>query len=125
MGIEYGTSRRSNVGLEWELACVDAVTGELSPAAPEVLATLGESEDGKFPQITAEFLTNTIEVVSGPHDRVADAVADLDRMVNRVRHVTDPLGVDLMSAGTHPFSQWFEQNVTPGHDRYATLVDRT
>lgn len=125
MAIEYGSSRRSNVGLEWELACVDHTSGELSPAAPDVLAELGGAEDGDFPQITAEFLTNTVEVVSGPHDQVRDAVADLDNMVSRARAITDDLGVDLMCAGTHPFSQWFQQSVTPDHERYATLVDRT
>ncbi|MCU1508080.1 MAG: glutamate--cysteine ligase [Glaciihabitans sp.] len=125
MSIPFSSSRRSTVGLEWELACVDHASGELSPAAPEVFAALGEGTEGEFPQVTAEFLTNTVEVVSGPHDRVQDAVAELDGMVRRVRAVTDPLGVDLMCAGTHPFSQWFQQRVTPGHERYATLVDRT
>jgi carboxylate-amine ligase len=125
MSIPFSSSRRSTVGLEWELACVDHASGELSPAAPDVFAALGEGTEGEFPQVTAEFLTNTVEVVSGPHDRVQDAVAELDGMVRRVRAVTDPLGVDLMCAGTHPFSQWFQQRVTPGHERYATLVDRT
>ncbi|MDQ1556607.1 MAG: glutamate---cysteine ligase / carboxylate-amine ligase [Actinomycetota bacterium] len=125
MSIPFSSSRRSTLGLEWELACVDHASGELSPAAPDVFAALGEGTEGEFPQVTAEFLTNTVEVVSGPHDRVQDAVAELDGMVRRVRAVTDPLGVDLMCAGTHPFSQWFQQRVTPGHVRYATLVDRT
>ncbi len=119
------SSARSSVGLEWELACVDHDSGELTPAAPEVLAKLGEGEDGVFPQVTAELLTNTVEVVSGPHDRIRDSVGDLSHMIDRVRTVTDGMGVDLMSAGTHPFSQWFEQDVTPNHERYATLIDRT
>jgi len=125
MEIPFGTSRRSNIGLEWELACVDRTSGELTPAAPGILAALGEGKDGEFPQITAELLTNTVEVVSGPHDLVKDAVADLSEMIDRVREIADPLGVDLMCSGTHPFSQWFQQHVTPDHERYATLIDRT
>jgi len=46
-------------------------------------------------------------------------------MVSRVREVAEPLGVDLMCSGTHPFSQWFQQHVTPDNERYATLIDRT
>jgi len=125
MEIPFGTSRRSNIGLEWELACVDHTSGELTPAAPRILAALNPTDDEGFPQVTAELLTNTVEVVSGPHDRVRDAVGDLRTMVARVREVADPLGVDLMCSGTHPFSQWFQQQVTPGKERYATLIDRT
>lgn len=123
MAIEFGSSRRSNIGLEWELEVVDHVSGELSPRAPEILQQLGEA-DG-YPQVTAELLTNTVEVVSGPHDHVANAVGDLERMIERVRAVTDPMNLDLMCSGTHPFSQWFQQHVTPDHERYATLIDRT
>jgi carboxylate-amine ligase len=88
------------------------------------LKRLGGGGDD-FPQATKELLTNTVEIVSGPHRRVADAVADLDDMLGRARAITDELGVDLMCAGTHPFSQWFQQQVTPGSDRYAKLIDRT
>jgi carboxylate-amine ligase len=125
MEIEFAPSGRSSVGLEWEIACVDHTSGELAPAAPEVLAALGKGRPGEFPHITGELLTNTVEVVSAAHDRIGDAVTDLDRMIERVRATTDTLGVDLMCAGTHPFSQWFQQTVTPDNERYATLIDRT
>ena len=125
MEIEFAPSARSSVGLEWELACVDHSSGELAPAAPEVFAKLGEGVSGEFPQVTAELLTNTVELVSGPHAQIRDAVGDLDAMIERVRPITDAMGVDLMCSGTHPFSQWFQQEVTPNHERYATLIDRT
>jgi len=124
MDIEFAASKRSTVGLEWELACVDHASGELTPAGPEVLAALAD-DPAAHPQVTGELLTNTVELVSAPHDRVRLAVDDLARMVERVRDVTDPLGVDLMCSGTHPFSQWFQQEVTPDKERYATLIDRT
>ncbi|GAB3605793.1 glutamate--cysteine ligase [Conyzicola nivalis] len=124
MDIEFATSQRSTVGIEWELACVDHASGELTPAGPEVLARLNDPSD-VFPHVTGELLTNTVELVSGPHARVGSAIGDLRRLVERVREVTDPMGVDLMCSGTHPFSQWFQQEVTPGKERYATLIDRT
>jgi carboxylate-amine ligase len=124
MEIEYGKSARSTVGLEWEIACVDHTSGELTAAAPEVLKRLGDGGDG-FPQVTHELLTNTVEIVSGPHAKVKDAVADLETMLGKTRAITDDLGVDLMCAGTHPFSQWFQQDITPNSDRYDTLIDRT
>ncbi len=121
--IDFAPSERSRLGIEWEIACVDRRSGELSPAAPELLSRLGPAS--AFPHVTGELLTNTVEIVSAPHRRAGDAVDDLTRMVDTVYHLAEPLGVQLISSGTHPFSQWFQQQVTPGNDRYATLIDRT
>ncbi|WP_436534904.1 glutamate--cysteine ligase [Actinoplanes sp. HUAS TT8] len=123
MGIDFAPSVRSRLGIEWEIACVDRRSGELTAAAPELLAKLGVV-DG-FPHVTNELLTNTVELVSAPHHRARDAVADLVHLVERVAAVAEPMGVDLISSGTHPFSQWFRQQVTPGKPRYDTLIDRT
>jgi carboxylate-amine ligase len=123
MGIDFAASLRSRLGIEWEIACVDRRSGELTPAAPDLLARLGPA-DG-FPHVTNELFTNTVEIVSAPHHRAADAVADLMRLAERVAAVAEPMGVDLISSGTHPFSQWFQQQVTPGRPRYDTLIDRT
>jgi carboxylate-amine ligase len=124
MGIDFSASERSRVGIEWEIGCVDRRSGELAPAAPALLARLGGGTE-TFPHVTTELLTNTIEIVSAPHHRVRDAVADLARLVERVGGLAEPMGVDLISSGTHPFSQWFQQQVTPGKPRYDTLIDRT
>lgn len=121
--IDFARSERSRLGLEWEIACVDRRSGELSPAAPELLSRLGPATT--FPHVTGELLTNTVEVVSAPHRKAGNAVDDLTRMVESVYRLAEPLGVQLISSGTHPFSQWFQQQVTPGNARYATLIDRT
>lgn len=123
MKIDFSSSLRSRLGIEWEVACVDRRSGELAPAAPELLAKLGAA--GTFPHVTNELLTNTVELVSAPHHRARDAVADLTHLVDRVAAVAEPMGVGLLSSGTHPFSQWFQQRVTPGKPRYDTLIDRT
>jgi len=123
MRIPFAPSVRSRLGIEWEIACVDRRSGELAPAAPDLLSKLGTAET--FPHVTNELLTNTVEIVSAPHHRTRDAVADLTRLVERVSAVAEPMGVDLMSSGTHPFSQWFQQQVTPDKPRYDTLIDRT
>jgi carboxylate-amine ligase len=125
MEIPFGTSRRSDIGIEWELACVDRESGELSGAGRQILEAMGASETDGYPQVTAELLTNTVEVVSGPHVLVKHAVGDLAVMIARARAVADPLGVDLMCSGTHPFSEWKSQHITPYHERYETLIDRT
>ncbi len=123
MGIDFTPSERSRLGIEWEIACVDRRSGELTAAAPELLSRLPPAE--KYPHVTNELLTNTVEIVSAPHHRAKDAVADLTGLVEQVIELAEPLGVDLISSGTHPFSQWFQQRVTPGKPTYDTLIDRT
>jgi len=124
MKIDFAPSRRSTLGVEWELAVVDRATGELAPHAPAVLAELASLNDGQD-RLTAELLTNTVEVVTGVHRTVPGAVDDLRRTIDAVRPRVEALGADLVCAGTHPFSTWQDQEVTPDKERYATLIDRT
>ena len=124
MKIDFAPSERSTLGIEWELAIVDQGTGELAPHAPAVLAELAALNDG-HERLTAELLTNTVEVVTGVHHRVPDAVDDLRATVDAVRPRVEALGADLLCSGTHPFSTWADQEVTPDKERYATLIDRT
>jgi len=121
--MEFARSERSTVGLEWELALVDADTGDLRQVAPAVIDALAVGGERR-PHIAPEFLRNTLEVVSGVHRTVPDAVVDLERAIGEVRTVTDAMRVELMCAGTHPFAQWSEQKVTD-KQRYTTVIDRT
>ena len=126
MPIEFARSPRSTVGLEWEVAIVDRATGELASIADRVLELLDErSESGTHPSITSELLTNTVELVSGVHQRVAGAVADLEGQLAEVRAVIDELGeYELICSGSHPYSQWYDQRLTD-KPRYHKLIERT
>ncbi|HLS14222.1 MAG TPA: glutamate--cysteine ligase [Beutenbergiaceae bacterium] len=124
MTLPFASSRRATLGVEWELALVDTDTGDLRQVAPTVLAAVAPADGSPHPQIHQELLLNTVEVVTDVHTSVADAMADLERNIDIVRQVTEPLRVDLMSVGTHPFAEWGNQRVTD-KERYATLIDRT
>ena len=124
MGIEFARSELSTIGIEWELALVDRDTGDLVCLAEEVLAALAAPDGTPHPSITGELLLNTVELVSGVHRTVAGAVADVAAQVAEVRTITDPRGVELICSGSHPFSQWFDQEVTD-NARYHRLIDRT
>src|SRR5690349_3503437 len=112
MQITFAESKRSTLGVEWEVALVERSSGDLVSVAGEILETLRGADGTPHPQITNELLLNTVELVTRVHDRVDDAVADLQAQLAEVRTVTDPLDVELMCAGSHPFGQWFEQTVT-------------
>lgn len=124
MPIEFARSDRSTLGLEWELQVVDRSTGDLVPAAPEIMATVPTRTEDGAERITAELLTNTVEIVTGVHRTVGGGVADLQATIDRLREATDPMGVELLCSGTHPFARWEDQQVSE-KERYVTLVDRT
>lgn len=124
MTVPFATSARSSVGLEWELMLADGETGDLVSRAPEVLADLEERTALERYTVTGELLTNTVEVTSGVGDTVASAVDDIADAIAAVRSETGPLGVELLCAGSHPFAQWFDQEVTD-KTRYHKLIQRT
>jgi carboxylate-amine ligase len=122
--VPFHPSAGRSVGIEWELALVDASTGDLVQAADDVLAAVRPAGADGHPQIHRELLLNTVELVTGVCATVPQAVQDLSASLDEVRAAAEPLGVQVFSAGTHPFAHWREQRVTPG-ERYATLIDRT
>jgi carboxylate-amine ligase len=124
MTVPFATSARSSVGLEWELMLADGVTGDLVPRGPDVIDVLEERTALERYTITGELLTNTVEVTSGIGDTVAAAVDDIADAIAAVRTVTNPMNVELLCAGSHPFAQWYEQSVTD-KTRYHKLIERT
>ncbi|MGA7203778.1 MAG: glutamate--cysteine ligase [Specibacter sp.] len=129
MKIDFAKSEQSTLGLEWEIALVDAKTGELAAGANDVLTAVSNAHpevmaDDEHPHIKGEMLQNTVELVTGICHTVAEGTEDLRRNLNIVRDAAHPLGLELLSAGTHPFSNPRTQEVT-NKDRYAKLVERT
>ncbi len=124
MEISFAESQRSTLGIEWELAIVNRDSGDLVNVAGTVLDRLRQIDGQPHPKITGELLLNTVELVTGIHHTVGTAVDDLRAQLAEVRAITDPLAVDLICAGTHPFAQWFDQEVTD-KPRYHKLIDRT
>ncbi len=124
MTVPFSTSARSSVGLEWELMLADGETGDLVPRAPDVMDVLEERTALERYTVTGELLTNTIEVTSGIGDTVAAAVDDIADAIAAVRTVTNPMDVELLCAGSHPFAQWYNQGITD-KTRYHKLIERT
>lgn len=121
MQISFAKSEQSTLGIEWELALVDAGTLELSPRAPIVLAALGGAETGPY---RAEFLSHMVELVTGVHRVVGEAVDDLRSSLSGLYRVVDPLGIELLATGTHPFSRARDQEVV-ANPRYTQVMERS
>ncbi len=129
MHIDFASSRQSTLGVEWEVALVDRDTCDLRSVADEVLAELNLrhgslAPDDEHPHVKQELLLNTVEIVTGVCETVAAAKEQLHENLVAVREVTDPMGIDLYSAGSHPFAPPKLQPVSD-KDRYAKMIDHT
>ncbi len=124
MTVPFAASAGTTLGVEWELALVDRDSRDLVNAAGEVLLALREGGGPLPAKVTDELLRNTVEVVSGVHRTAGEAVAQVAAGVDAVRRAAGPLGIDLISAGTHPFGEWSAAQLTDGA-RYAELIERT
>lgn len=120
MQITFAPSRQSSVGIEWELGLVDLTSGELAPAGPQIVAAC---QGGSQAPIRGEYLQTMVELTSGVHLRVADAVDDLAGHLAEVRAAAAELGIGLLGSGTHPFSIAAAQPLTPG-PRYQRVAER-
>ena len=122
--IDFHQSERASLGVEMELALVDRETGELVSAASEVLAVLGEGHpEGVHPKAKHELFECTVEVITDVCTTVAEARADLAGMIAAVSAEAETRGLAPICAGTHPFSRWRDQQVSP-NPRYAGLVEK-
>jgi carboxylate-amine ligase len=124
MRVEFNASPRASLGIEVETAIVNTDDGALACVAPVVLATLAQRHGlPEHPKVKAELYQCTLEVITGICQTVAEARADLAESFAEVRAVLDPMGLDVISAGVHPFTPWEELTRSEG-DRYAGIIDR-
>ncbi|SHJ77283.1 carboxylate-amine ligase [Tessaracoccus bendigoensis DSM 12906] len=120
MKIKFGRSRQSSVGIEWELAVVDAGTLEQVPGAEVLLSTVDDPTDGP---IRREYLTSMIELVSGVHQSVPSAIAEMRGLLEHSLSILEPHGLTLLGAGAHPFGDPKEQS--PGDKpQYRRVTER-
>ncbi len=123
MGIQFNASSRCSLGVEVELQLVDRSTRQLTSAATPILAELGAGHpDGHHPKAKHELFECCIELNTGICDTVAEARADLERTLKEVSDAAAARGLGVLCAGSHPFSDWRDQVLSPD-ERYAALVD--
>jgi carboxylate-amine ligase len=121
--IPFSPSPRTSLGIEWELELVDLKTRQLRGASSDILegfaAKVGDVEAVKAKH---ELFESTIEVITGVCDTVPEALADLGGTVDVLRGLAERRGIGLMCSGTHPISEYNDQQIS-NNDRYYRLVE--
>jgi carboxylate-amine ligase len=107
------------LGIEEEFQIIDPETRELRSHIQEILAhgkvILKEQVKPEMHQSVVELGTEICQDVADARRQVMGLRRELARLAGRD-------GLQIASAGTHPFSHWMDQLITAG-DRYATIVN--
>jgi carboxylate-amine ligase len=103
-----------SIGIEEEYQIIDPVTGELKSYITQLL------EAGKLTmkeQVKAELHQSIVEVGTSVCNTPAEIKADIIRLRRGVMELAARNGLKIAAAGTHPFSSWVTQDITP-FERY-------
>jgi carboxylate-amine ligase len=106
------------IGIEEEYQIIDPETRELRSYVQQFL----EQGEAVLPdQIRPEFLQSQIEAGTQICKDVDEARAELTRIRRSILSLADDAGLWVAAAGTHPFSSWVRQRVSP-FGRYPELI---
>lgn len=107
------------VGVEEEFHVIDAATLELRSA---VRGVLGSARRRLGDQVQAELLDTQIEVETSICASLGEVRAELCRLRRGLASAAESRGRRILASGTHPFSTWERQGVTP-RARYRQLAE--
>jgi carboxylate-amine ligase len=98
------------IGVEEEYQIVDPLSGDLRPGARRILQDVkGQLRE----EVTNELFLSQIEIGTRPVRTLAEVRAELVRLRRAVIAGAAKHGSRIAAAGTHPFSHWEDQEITP------------
>ncbi len=107
------------LGVEEEYMVIDPVTRELK-SHDQKIVELAASEYSEF--VKAEMHQAVVEVGTAICKNVDEAAADIKKLRRHVSGIAAGLNLKIGAAGTHPFSDWNTQLITP-NPRYDAIVN--
>ncbi|MEO7998224.1 MAG: carboxylate-amine ligase [Gemmatimonadaceae bacterium] len=101
------------VGIEEEYQIIDPVTRDLTPGFEQLVT----SDHAILAEVKAELHQCQVEIGTQPCANIADLRKDLTNLRRLVIQAAGQHGLTIAAAGTHPFSNWMNQEMTP-KERY-------
>jgi carboxylate-amine ligase len=111
-------SHAFTIGVEEEFQIVDPDTWALRSHVSELLAS---SAPALGDQIKRELHQSIVEVGTKICADVGELSAEIMRLRRDVVSGAERVGLGIAAAGTHPFSNWMDQVLSPG-ERYQSIV---
>jgi len=112
-------AHRFTIGVEEEFQIIDPSTGELRSHVSELIAA---TSPGMGEQIKPELHQSIVEMGSRICENVEELRGEMLRTRGELVAAAERVGLQVAAVGTHPFSNWIEQVISPG-ERYQTIVE--
>jgi carboxylate-amine ligase len=107
------------VGVEEEFQIVDPHTWELRSHVQELLAS---SAPVFGDHIKREMHQSIVEVGTKICSSIEELAVEIIRTRRDLADYAERVGLRIAAAGTHPFSNWIDQSISPG-ERYQNIVE--
>lgn len=117
--MKINTDEALTIGVEEEYQIVDTETRQLTGRAKQLMAS-AQRNSGEI-SVQAEVYTSMIEIATPVCETLTQVREQLVRARHTIIQAATEDGRAIAAAGTHPFSDWHDQHVTP-KKRYEGLV---
>ena len=117
--VEFTGNPSPTLGVELELGLVDLETMALAARCGQILA---EVPARLRESVKPELKQSCVELNTGICETVSEVEQDLRKKLELVERIAEAHDTRLWWGGTHPFSRWSEQAITP-NERYELLED--
>jgi carboxylate-amine ligase len=107
------------LGIEEEYQVIDPETRELTSHDQQIVVEASKIIDD---QVKAEMHQAVVEVGTNICKDIDDARLQVSHLRKTISDVAQSLGYKIAAAGTHPFSEWEKQLITP-NPRYDQIVN--
>ena len=107
------------VGVEEEFQIVDPATWELRSHVSELLAS---SAPAFGDQVKREMHQSIVEVGTKICSSIGELAEEIIKNRRDLADAAERVGLRVAAAGTHPFSNWMDQVISPG-ERYENIVE--
>ncbi|HEX3120908.1 MAG TPA: carboxylate-amine ligase [Candidatus Acidoferrum sp.] len=112
-------AHRFTIGVEEEFQIIDPATMELRS---HVMQLVSAASPDIVEQVKHEMHQSIVETGSKICDSVADLRIEMHRTRGELIAAAERADLQIVAAGTHPFSSWIDQVISPG-ERYENIVE--
>ena len=112
-------AHRFTIGVEEEFQIIDPETSELRS---HVVQLLSAASHGLGDQVKQEMHQSIVETGTKICENVSELRVEMHRTRGELVAAAERTGLQVAAAGTHPFSSWKDQVISPG-ERYQNIVE--
>ncbi|HUI73917.1 MAG TPA: carboxylate-amine ligase [Candidatus Acidoferrum sp.] len=112
-------AHRFTIGVEEEFQIIDPVTCELRS---HVMQLVSSASPDILDQVKQEMHQSIVETGTRICENVGELRIEMHRTRGELVAAAERAGLQVAAAGTHPFSSWIDQVISPG-ERYQNIVE--